>query len=342
MKKMRKGLLYMKNDNISIKEIAKLAGTSVATVSRVINQNGRFSKETEKRVREIIEKYNYRPNELARSLRIDKAQVVGVIVPDITHEFFSCIARKIEVDLLKQGYMAIICDTNESVELEKRYIEMLKAMRVGGIIYVSGDQKIEPIRDIPAVYVDRKPEFLKEEQGICFIGGDNYQGGYLATERLLKAGRQRIAIVLHAKTIATQDKRLNGYRQALHDHGIPFSEELVYKVENVDMQQGYQISKKIWEKPDRADGIFYSSDILAIGALRYFHEQNVKIPEKVSIIGIDDIPLSAKITPALTTVKQDYLKFGSLAVNAIIKMMNGDQEKRTYILGMELIERETA
>ena len=113
----------MKNENISIKEIARLAGTSVATVSRVINQNGRFSKETEKRVREIIEKYNYRPNELARSLRVDKAQVVGVIVPDITNEFFSYIARKIEVDLLKQGYMAVICDTNESLEMEKQYIE---------------------------------------------------------------------------------------------------------------------------------------------------------------------------------------------------------------------------
>lgn len=331
----------MKSENISIKEIARLAGTSVATVSRVINQNGRFSKETEKRVREVIEKYNYRPNELARSLRIDKAQVVGVIVPDIAHEFFSCIAREIEIDLLKQGYMAIICDTNESVELEKQYIEMLKAMRVGGIIYVSGDQKVEPIKDIPAVYVDRKPEFVGQEQGSCFIGSDNYQGGYLAAERLVRAGRKRIAVVLHAKTIATQDRRLNGYRQALHDNGIPFSEKLVYKVENVGMEQGYQVSKKIWEDPERADGIFYSSDILAIGALQYFHEQKVKIPAEVSIIGIDDIPLSARVTPALTTVRQDYLKFGSLAASSIIKMMKGDQEKRTYILGMELIERET-
>lgn len=331
----------MKNENISIKEIARLAGTSVATVSRVINQNGRFSKETEKRVREVIEKYNYRPNELARSLRVDKAQVVGVIVPDITNEFFSYIARKIEVDLLKQGYMAVICDTNESLELEKQYIETLKAMRVGGIIYVSGDQKIEPIKDIPAVYVDRKPEFVEGEQGSCFIGCDNYQGGYLATERLLKAGRKRIAIVLHAKTIATQGKRLNGYRQALHDYGIPYMEELVYKVENVGMEQGYRITKEMWKNADRADGIFYSSDILAIGALQYFHEQGIKIPDEVSVIGIDDIPLSARVTPALTTVKQDYLKFGSLAAGAIIKMMKGDQEKRTYILSMELIERET-
>ena len=91
----------------------------------------------------------------------------------------------------------------------------------------------------------------------------------------------------------------------------------------------------------RSDGIFYSSDILAIGALQYFHEENIKIPEEISIIGIDDIPLSARVVPALTTVKQDYLKFGSLAANAIIKMMKGDQEKRTYILSMELIERET-
>lgn len=331
----------MKNENLSIKEVARLAGTSVATVSRVINQNGRFSKETEKRVREVIEKYNYRPNELARSLRGDKAQVVGVIVPDITQEFFAHIAREIEVDLLKQGYMAIICDTNESVELEKQYIETLKAMRVGGIIYVSGDQKIEPIRDIPAVYVDRKPEFLEEEQSSCFIGGDNYQGGYLAAERLIKAGRRRIAVVLHSKTIATQDRRLHGYRQALRDNGIDFSEELIYKVETVGMEQGYRVSKEIWENSERVDGIFYASDILAIGGLQYFQEQGVKIPQELSVIGIDGIPLSARVTPALTTVRQDYIKYGSLAADAIIRMMRGDQEKRTYILSMELIERET-
>lgn len=331
----------MKKENISIKEIARLAGTSVATVSRVINQNGRFSEETGQRVREVIEAYNYRPNELARSLRVDKAQVVGVIVPDITNEFFSYIARKIETDLLEKGYMAVICDTNESMEREKQYIETLKAMRVGGIIYVSGDQKIEPIRGIPAVYIDRKPEFVNGDRGSCFIGGDNYQGGYLAAQRLIKAGRKRIAIVLHARTIATQEKRLNGYRQALYDYGIPGGEELIYQVENVDMDHGFRITKEIWESPERPDAIFYSSDILAIGALQYFHERGVKIPRDVSIVGIDDIPLSARVTPALTTVRQDYLKYGSLASNAVVKMMKGDQEKRTYILSMELIERET-
>ncbi len=331
----------MKKENISIKEIARLAGTSVATVSRVINQNGRFSEETGQRVREVIEAYNYRPNELARSLRVDKAQVVGVIVPDITNEFFSYIARKIETDLLEKGYMAVICDTNESMEREKQYIETLKAMRVGGIIYVSGDQKIEPIRGIPAVYIDRKPEFVNGDRGSCFIGGDNYQGGYLAAQRLIRAGRKRIAIVLHARTIATQEKRLNGYRQALYDYGIPGGEELIYQVENVDMDHGFRITKEIWESPERPDAIFYSSDILAIGALQYFHERGVKIPRDVSIVGIDDIPLSARVTPALTTVRQDYLKYGSLASNAVVKMMKGDQEKRTYILSMELIERET-
>lgn len=330
-----------KNENLSIKEIAKLAGTSVATVSRVINQNGRFSKETEKRVREVIEKYNYRPNELARSLRIDRAQVVGVIVPDITNEFFSHIARKIEADLFKQGYMAIICDTDEDVGVEKQYIEMLRAMRVGGIIYVSGDEKTELIRDIPAVYVDRKPEFVEEGQEFCFIGGNNYQGGYLAAERLIRAGRKCIAIVIHTKMSDHRNKRYSGYQQALRDYGIPFSEELVYEVEDVDMEQGYQVSKKIWDGAAEVDGIFYSSDILAIGALQYFHEQGIKVPEKVSIVGIDDIPLSARVTPTLTTVRQDYLKYGSLAADAVMKMMRGEQEKTTYILNMELIERET-
>lgn len=142
----------------------------------MINKNGRFSKQTEQRVLNIIEEYDYRPNELARGLRVDKAQVVGGIVPDIT---------------------------NEKLELEKQYIEMLKSMRVGGIIYISGDQQVNRVENIPAVYIDRQPAFVENKEGSSFIGSDNYQGAYMATKHLIEAGRKKIALVLHDKTIAT-------------------------------------------------------------------------------------------------------------------------------------------
>ena len=227
----------MKENKLSIKDIARLAGVSVATVSRVINQNGRFSKETERKVLDIIEQYNYRPNELARGLRVHKAQVIGVIVPDITNEFFAHIVKKIENELIKKGYMAIICDTNDEVELEGEYIEMLKALQIGGIIYVSGDQKINPIENIPAVYIDRQPNFADSQHFAAFIGSDNRQGGYIATKRLLEAGKKKIAIVLQNKAIATQESRLNGYIQALKEAGQGYDERLVMRVYFVNEEQ---------------------------------------------------------------------------------------------------------
>lgn len=331
----------MKQKGISIKDIAEKAGVSVATVSRVINKNGRFSKQTEQRVLNIIEEYDYRPNELARGLRVDKAQVVGVIVPDITNEFFAYIAREIESELLKNGYMAVICDTNEKLELEKQYIEMLKSMRVGGIIYISGDQKVDRVENIPAVYIDRQPAFVENKEGSSFIGSDNYQGAYMATKHLIEAGRKKIALVLHDKTIATQERRANGYKQALRDHGIEFDEQRVVKVNSVDMDSGYAITKEIWESSVEIDSVFYVSDILAIGALRYFSENAIRVPEDVSIIGFDDIPLSSKVTPALTTMRQSFIEFGKIAADSIMKMMNGDMDYRKYILAVELIERNT-
>lgn len=331
----------MKKSKISIKDIAELSGVSVATVSRVINQNGRFSKETEQRVKNIIDQYHYHPNELARGLRVDKAQVVGVIIPDITSEFFSYIAREIEGVLLRNGYIAVLCDTNEKLELEQKYIEMLKSMRVGGIIYVSGDQHVKPIENIPAVYVDRKPEFIENREGYCFIGSDNYRGGYLAAKRLLEAGRRKLVLVLHDKTLATQERRLNGYRQALEEYNVVFEEQRVVKVNAIDMESGYTVTRQIFEGNMEVDGIFYSSDILAIGALQYFNEKQIKIPERISVIGFDDIPLSGKVTPALTTIRQCYLEFGRMAAESVVKMMKGDKEYHKYIMDVELIERET-
>ncbi|MGO5051703.1 LacI family DNA-binding transcriptional regulator [Lachnospiraceae bacterium LCP25S3_G4] len=331
----------MKKKELSIKDIAEKAEVSVATVSRVMNQNGRFSKETEQKVLNIIEEYDFRPNELARGLRINKSQVVGVIVPDITNEFFACIVREIEKELLKKGYMTIICDTDEKLDVEQKHIDMLKSLRIGGMIYVSGDESTDWIKDIPAVYVDRQPKVLEQKAASSFIGSDNYQGGYIATKCLIEAGRRRIAMVIHDKSIATQAKRLNGYKQALQDYGIPFDEALLVKTDYVNMDNGYAITKELWESKVDVDGIFYAADILAIGALKYFNEKQIKVPSDISIIGFDDIPLSSKVTPALTTVKQGFVEFGKIAANSIVKMMNGDADYRKYILSVELMERET-
>ena len=139
-------------EKLSVKEIAEMAGTSVATVSRVINQNGRFSKATEKRVLEIIEQYNYQPNQLARSLRVQHSQVIGIMVPDITNEFFANIIRAVQEHLLLQNYMTIICNTNESGIEAKKQLQMLLAQKVSGVIYINnGENDVLESMNLPTV-----------------------------------------------------------------------------------------------------------------------------------------------------------------------------------------------
>lgn len=331
-------------NKVSIKDIAQMAGVSVATVSRVINQNGRFSKETEKRVLDIINEYEYRPNELARGLRVDKSQVIGVIVPDITHEFFSQIARNIETELLKYGYMAIICDTNEKEEMEKQYMEMLSSMRVGGIIYIGGDPIVEPIKDIPIVYVDRPPVFENKKSGTCFIGSNNFQGGYLAAECLINSGKKEIVMVIRSNNNLDAENirsRMEGFKQALRDHGFTCGSDRIIKVAEVGMKSGYEAAKRICETRPEVNGIFFYSDILAIGGLKYLNEAGYEIPKEMAVVGMDDIPVSSMATPALTTVRQAFDQFGNLAVRSIMKMLSGNKEEQKYILSVKLIKRDT-
>lgn len=330
----------MKNEKISIKEIARLADTSVATVSRVINQNGRFSKETEQRVLKVIEEYGYRPNMLAQGLRQDRMKVIGVIVPDITSDFFAGIVREIENEVFQRGYIAVLCDTHEREERETRFIEMLSNLRFSGIIYVGGKRTQSIFEELPAVYIDRKPTHVLMEPNSCFIGSDNYQGGYIASRRLMEAGRRRPAIVLFENELETQRQRYMGYRRAQEECGRMSDGSDVYYVDSVDFDNGFRITSEILKNGREHDAIFYTSDILAIGGIRCLNENGIAIPEQIAVIGMDDIPLSARVTPPLTTIRQQYREFGRLAVENLMRMLEGEQVE-DQILDVAIIERKT-
>ena len=159
---------------ITLQEIADMAGVSIATVSRVINQNGRFSKETEKRVRAIIEEYDYRPNQIARSLRVKKAKLIGIIVPDVTNEFFAMMSLELQLQLLKHDYVSVICNTNESGIIAAKHLSMLKSQLVSGIIYITHDSYEENnFLNVPTVFIDRHPISSKLDNGHVFIESES-------------------------------------------------------------------------------------------------------------------------------------------------------------------------
>ena len=330
----------LNNGKLSIKEIARLANTSVATVSRVINGNGRFSKETEQRVRDVIDRYNYQPNMLAKSLREDRIKAIGVIVSDITSAFFAGIVQEIESELFRHGYTAVLCDTFENEEAEKRTLEMIGDLRFSGIIFVGGKRTNVLMEDLPIIYVDRKPSSDCMEKGSCFIGSDNFKGGYLAGERLIEAGRQNPAIVVFEDELETQKQRLLGFCRVLSNRGRAFDPRCVFHVNQVSYDGGRQVTERILRSGLRFDSIFYTSDILAIGGVQYLNEVRVPVPGELALVGMDDIPPSQRITPALTTVRQQYRRFGTLAADSIIRMLEG-KPVEDLILDVQLIERAT-
>lgn len=317
---------------ITLAEIAQMAGVSIATVSRVINQNGRFSRETEKRVNEIITKYNYRPNQMARGLRKNRGKVVGIIVPDVTNEFFAKMALEMQNGLLKEDYMAIICNTNESGIIEKAHLAMLKSMLVSGLIYITHESiDTNHTLIVPTIYIDREPICKSSEGENIFIESENLDGGYQAVKHLVKRGCSRIAAVCLEGQISSHYNRLEGYKKGLKLSGLPVDEDLIYCTKAVSYEDGYEVTDQLLREHPEVDGIFYTADILALGALQYCLKKNIKAPEEIKIIGFDDISACTRSIPPLTTIHQSVDKIAELAVKNLVSMMDGNPIKRSYI-----------
>ena len=206
----------------SIKDIAKLSGVSVATVSRVINNNGRFSEETRKKILDVIEETGYQMNFSAKSLRMNKSFSVGILVPDISNYFFSDVVQKIEEELFELGYSTIICNTGRNIEKETAYLNMLRSKLVDGIIVISGvDEFVFHYDDIPYICIDREP--LKKEKTI-FISSNHYQGAFEATESLINNGCKHPAILMYDRQSSSAKERFKGYKDALKKNNISYNE----------------------------------------------------------------------------------------------------------------------
>ncbi|MBQ9210477.1 MAG: LacI family DNA-binding transcriptional regulator [Clostridia bacterium] len=328
-----------KKDSLSVIDIAEMAGVSVATVSRVINQNGRFSKETEDRVKEIIRKYNYQPNQLARGMRVSKTKIVGILVPDITNEFFANITLELQKQLLDNDYLTMICNTNEMKELEAKQINMLRAQRVAGIIYVAGNAKEKTKLDVPVIYIDRHPGNSVSEKDNIIIESDNRMGGYIATKELIERGCKNVVCVSFHREISAHENRILGYLDAVREAGLP---ERVCIVDRVSADESAKALRQMWEKDRNIDGAFCTTDTLALGVMEFCAGFGYSIPHSFKIVGYDDTSISQKIWPRLTTIRQSVETFGELGVKILLDLIAGEKpEQNLYQIPVELIRRGT-
>ena len=326
-------------DKVSIIDIAKKSGVSIATVSRIINKNGRYSKETEERVLKIIEESGFRINLNAKSLRTKKTQTIGIIVPDITNEFFAKIIQAVERNAMKHDYSVFVCNTDEDEKREQIQVKNLLEKFVDGIIYISGrtdsGEKVEGNIGIPVVYIDRYISASK-----IYIQSDNIEGGYLATKELLDKGCKRIMILKDIRGISSIVSRYNGYEKALKEAGILIDKDLICDVSKVDHEHAKNgILEKI-NSNIKFDGIFATNDWMALGAIGALSERNIKVPEDVKVVGFDDMSISAMTVPSITTINQDTEKMGEHAIEILMDIItNKDNSVRNISIPVKLIKR---
>lgn len=335
----------MKNSKISIKEIARLSGVSVATVSRVINDNGRFSEETRRRVIDIIDKYQYETNSIAKSLRMNKSQTIGVLVPDINNEFFARIVQGIERFFFEHGYSTIICNTAKSANKEKEYLKTLDSKMVDGLVCISGQEEVLTdvlSRKVPIVCIDRRP---KIDSQVAFIGSDNYAGGIMATEALIKKGCQNIIVLTKRKNLSSVNERLKGFQNAMEKNGLNVGKEnYVYMDEDYNnLEDVKQAVQKAIDDGIVFDGVFATNDWLALGTLLALQDNAIEVPGQVKIVGFDNDIIAKYCSPSLSTINQDKEALASKASSILLKMIEGkvQQGEQHQVVPVNLIERQS-
>ncbi|MDR2052550.1 MAG: LacI family transcriptional regulator [Treponema sp.] len=319
-----------------MKKVSELSGVSIATVSRVINNNGRFSEATRENVLAVIRKLGYTPNSIAQALRTNRTRNIGVIVPDITNEFFAKLTLYIQKVLFEKNYSTIIYNTDENKNLEAQHIRALTAQSVSGIIFISGGGYKVNVPEVPTIFLDRTPH-LKDRGDYIQIRTDHFKGGYMAGKVLLEAGCKKPGIVMGSKRLFSQMERLRGFVEAFKGGK---SSILILEVKKIDYNSAYTAMVEALDGGTCQDGYFCTTDWLAIGVMNALQEKNIRIPNQVKLVGFDDISIAEY--SKLTTIHQDIKGMAEAAAFHMIKILNGEEvKKREYIFQPVLVHRRT-
>jgi LacI family transcriptional regulator, repressor for deo operon, udp, cdd, tsx, nupC, and nupG len=325
----------------SIKDVAKLANVSTATVSRVLRNAGNVTEETKRRVLEAIEALNYQPNVLGRYLRRMETETVLVIVPDITNPFFSKVLRGIEAVALERGYRVLLGDTQNDVQLEEQYLNVLPQKQVDGMIFLTARTRKELMEEMSRQFpIVLACEYL-EGTDIPTVSIDNISSARKATEHLIGLGHRRIAHLTGPMDVILSRDRLRGYYQALAQHDIDVDAALVQEGD-FSFESGYNVTLKLLalEKPPTA--IFAANDAMAIGAIKAVRHRGGRVPDDVAVVGFDDIQMASIFEPGVTTIAQPMFDIGKQAMKLLLQLIDGEEvDRRQFVLPDRLVIRES-
>jgi LacI family transcriptional regulator len=331
---------------LTIKDIARMAEVSTATVSMILNsKDGNISTVTREKVLRIVKENNYIPNTMARSLVTRQTKTIGLVIPDIVNPFFPELARGAEDKASEAGYSIIYCNTDDDLEKEEKYINMLAEKMVDGIVFTHSAKRtngLSPIDrgNIPVILIDRDLE-SSNVKGKVLV--DNLEGAYKAVKHLIDKGYKKIAFITGALTSTTAKDRLAGYRKALEDSGIEYNNNYI-RAGQYKSEWGLTAVKQLLDEGIDFDAVFCGNDLIAISVIKLLKSKGYNIPNDVGVVGFDDIYMASVVEPGLTTIKQPNYEMGYKAVELLIEVLekSGEAaEQKTIILDTELIVRKS-
>ncbi len=305
----------------TIKDIARLSGAGIATVSRVVNKKGYVSDATRERVEKAIAELGYRPNAGARTIRSGRSHLIGVLVPSIKVDFFARLAHRLEQVLFAQGYQTLICSTSEDLKHETEYINMLLAQQVDGVMVasVSGNvnvfSKLVDAR-IPVIAIDRKLKGI----GAPLVSSDHFAGGQMAAKHLIDLGHTQVSVVGAPEQAEPVQERAAGALKAFSDAGLSPPEIVLSNDHSV--KGCSELALEVLGRTPRPTAIIATSDIAAIGILHAARAKSLSVPTDLSVTGFDDTPLVAYVFPSVTTVAQPIDQIAQEAIDAMLAMIN--------------------
>jgi LacI family transcriptional regulator len=327
---------------VTLKELAARAQVHPSTVSRVANHDPklRIAPPTRLRIEALLRETEYRPNGVARGLKLRQTLVLAVVIPDVTNPFFAALFRGVEDAASPRGYNVLLCNTDGSPARQRSHLQSLHARRVDGVIMASSFLKDPTVRwlrhqGVPYVLVNR----FSDEGQDAFVGSDDLVGGRIATEHLVALGHRRVGHLAGKPTVSTGVMRRRGYLAALSERGLAADPGLVAESGYTE-NGGARAAERLLALPDRPTAIFAVTDMAAVGAFGVARGMGLRIPEDVAIVGYNDIPLATRIVPALTTVHVPIHDFGAAAARLLLEQIEtGEPSRRRVVFNPELIVR---
>jgi DNA-binding LacI/PurR family transcriptional regulator len=328
---------------ITVKEVANIAGVSTATVSRVLNNNYPVSDDVKTRVLEAVKNLNYTPNGIARSLKSNRTNLIGVVVADISNSFFMNLGKGVEDVLEKEDYNLIFCSTNESAIKEQKILNVLIEKKVDALIISVCDSNFPMLEtlmanDIKVVLIDRK---LTSAHADCIVN-DNFSGSFLLTDYLLKKGHTQIALLHGNLSTSTAQERLDGYKSALNKGNVPLQEKYLLDG-NYSRQRAYKEVEKLIQSGNLPTAIYCGNNVMAEGVIKALKDYKLDIPQDVSVVSFGMIDNQELIEPRITCLNQNPFLMGQKAGEIILRKISSNEDlmSKEVVLCNEFIEGES-